>query len=39
VRRVDLTRENDRFYLVAFLRDERVTGEEAWLREIDLFLA
>jgi hypothetical protein len=39
VRDIDLTRPNDDIYLVEFLWSERVTGEVAWLREIDLFRA
>lgn len=36
---VDLTRANDDIYLVGFLWNGRLTGERAWLREIDLFPA
>jgi hypothetical protein len=39
VRQVDLTRPDDDSYLVAFLQSEKVTGEMAWLRAIDLFPA
>jgi hypothetical protein len=39
VRDIDLTQPNDDIYLVEFLWSERVTGEVAWLREIDLFPA
>jgi hypothetical protein len=36
VREIDLTRPDDDSYLVAFLVNERLTGEMAWLRPIDL---
>jgi hypothetical protein len=39
VQAVDLTRPNDHSYLVGFLENEQLTGEMAWLREIDLLLA
>jgi hypothetical protein len=39
VREIDLTQPNDDIYLVEFLWSERVTGEAAWLQEIDLFPA
>jgi hypothetical protein len=39
VREIDMTRPGEEIYLVAFLRNERPTGEEAWLREADLFRA
>jgi hypothetical protein len=38
VRDIDLTQPDD-IYLVEFLWSERVTGETAWLREVDLFPA
>ena len=37
VQDVDETRPEDDVYLVGFLSNERLTGEAAWLREIDLF--
>jgi hypothetical protein len=39
VQDVDPTRPNDDIYLVAFLGSERLTGETAWLRGNDLFVA
>ena len=39
VREIDLTRPDDDAYLVAFLWNEKLTGEWAWLRAIDLFPA
>jgi hypothetical protein len=36
---VDLTRPDGDVYLVAFLSNEKMTGEMAWLREVDLFPA
>ncbi|MDQ6775170.1 MAG: nitrogen fixation protein NifZ [Actinomycetota bacterium] len=39
VRDIELTQPNDDIYLVEFLSSERVTGETAWLQEIDLFPA
>jgi len=39
VRDIDLARVDDDVYLVAFLRSEQLDGEQAWLREIDLFPA
>jgi hypothetical protein len=36
VQAVDRTRPNDDGYLVGFLENERLTGETAWLRAIDL---
>jgi hypothetical protein len=39
VRAVDPTRPDDDVYLVEFLAGERVTGEAAWLRAVDLFAA
>lgn len=39
VREIDMTRPGEDIYRVAFLRNERPTGEEAWLREADLFRA
>jgi hypothetical protein len=39
VQDVDETRPEDDLYLVGFLWNERLTGEAAWLREIDLFPA
>ncbi len=39
VRDIDLTQPDDDIYLVEFLWSERVTGETAWLREVDLFPA
>jgi hypothetical protein len=39
VQEIDLTRPDDDSYLVAFLVNERLTGELAWLRFIDLFPA
>jgi len=39
VREIDVTRSGEDIYRVAFLRNERPTGEEAWLREADLFRA
>ena len=39
VQDVDETRPDDDIYLVAFLLNERLTGEVAWLHEIDLFPA
>jgi hypothetical protein len=39
VHEVDPTRPDDDSYLVAFLENERLTGETAWLRDIDLFPA
>ena len=39
VQSVDLTRPDDSIYLVRFLSNERLTGEAAWLPEIDLFPA
>jgi hypothetical protein len=39
VQDVDPTRPNDDIYLVGFLESERLTGETAWLREIDLLAA
>jgi hypothetical protein len=37
VQTVDPTRPNGDSYLIGFLENERLTGEMAWLREIDLF--
>jgi hypothetical protein len=37
VREIDLTRPGEDVYRVAFLRNAQLTGEEAWLRETDLF--
>jgi hypothetical protein len=39
VREIDLTRDCEDIYRVAFMSNERLTGEEAWLREIDLLPA
>lgn len=39
VREVDVARPEDDLYLVSFLAEERLTGESAWLREVDLFPA
>jgi hypothetical protein len=39
VRDVDESRPEDDIYLVGFLSNERLTGEAAWLRDIDLFPA
>ena len=39
VQAVDPTRPEDDIYLVEFLAFERLTGEQAWLRAIDLFPA
>jgi hypothetical protein len=39
VQAVDPTRPNDDSYLVGFLENERLTGEMAWLGEIDLLPA
>jgi hypothetical protein len=39
VQAIDLTRPDDDIYLVAFLRSEQVSGNAAWLREIDVFRA
>jgi hypothetical protein len=39
VKEIDLTRPSEDIYRVAFLRSERLTGEEAWLCEVDLFPA
>jgi hypothetical protein len=39
VRDIDLTRPEDDIYLVAFLEAEKLTGEMAWLREINLIPA
>jgi len=39
VKRFDPTREEDRVYLVAFLDNGRITGEEAWLSASDLLPA
>lgn len=39
VREIDLTRPDEDVYRVALLRNERLTGEEAWLREVDLLAA
>ena len=39
VRAVDPTRPDDDIYLVEFLVAERLSGERAWLRAIDLFPA
>jgi hypothetical protein len=39
VQQVDLNQADDAIYLFAFLRSEQVTGESAWLREIDLLPA
>ena len=39
VQAIDLTRPDDDSYLVAFLQSEKLTGEMAWLRAIDLFPA
>jgi len=39
VQAVDPTRADDDIYLVGFLAAERLTGEQAWLRAIDLFPA
>ncbi len=36
---VDESRPDDDIYLVGFLSNERLTGEAAWLRDIDLFPA
>jgi hypothetical protein len=36
---IDETRPEDDIYFVAFLLNETVTGEVAWLHEIDLFPA
>jgi hypothetical protein len=36
VQQVDPDRDDDAIYLVAFLADERLTGEQAWLRAEDL---
>jgi hypothetical protein len=36
VQAIDPTRENDDIYLVGFLAGEKLTGEQAWLRTIDL---
>jgi hypothetical protein len=37
VREIDLRRPRADVYRVAFLKNERLSGEEAWLREADLF--
>ena len=39
VEAVDRTRTDDDIYLVRFLDNERLTGERAWLRAIDLIAA
>jgi hypothetical protein len=39
VQSVDITRPDDAIYLVGFLSNEKLTGESAWLREVDLFPA
>lgn len=39
VQDVDLTRPEHDIYLVGFLINERLTGEAAWLREIQLMPA
>lgn len=39
VRDIDLTHPDDDIYRVEFLWSERVTGETAWLHEVDLFPA
>jgi hypothetical protein len=36
VQQVDPGRDDDAIYLVAFLANERLTGEQAWLRAEDL---
>jgi hypothetical protein len=36
---IDMTRPGDDIYRVAFLRNDGLTGEEAWLREADLVRA
>lgn len=36
IQAIDLTEPDDRIYRVAFLGNERPTGETAWMREIDL---
>jgi hypothetical protein len=39
VQAVNRERPGDEIYLVEFLENERLTGEQAWLRAIDLFAA
>jgi hypothetical protein len=39
VRAVDPARTANDFYLVEFLDNERLTGDQAWLRAIDLLPA
>ena len=39
VQEIDETRPEDDIYLVGLLANEKITGEAAWLREIDLFHA
>jgi hypothetical protein len=39
VQDIDDSRTDEYIYLVGFLAGEKLTGERAWLREIDLFPA
>ncbi len=39
VQAVDLTRPSGDVYRVEFLQNEKLTGQRAWLRAIDLFPA
>jgi hypothetical protein len=39
VQAIDPTRPDDDIYLVEFLASERLAGEQAWLRAIDLLPA
>jgi hypothetical protein len=39
IQSVDITRPDDEIYLVGFLSNGKLTGEAAWLRELDLFPA
>jgi len=36
IQNVDPDRPDDAIYLVGFLSSERLTGEQAWLRAVDL---
>jgi hypothetical protein len=37
VQSIDVNRSDGAIYLVGFLANDALTGEAAWLREIDLF--
>jgi len=39
VQAIDPDRTDDAIYLVGFLASERLTGEQTWLRAVDLFPA